>query len=104
LTFGDSVLPPAPVARAHGRNSAGAQEVEDFGAKLRIAIENEVLALGTVGKRLAELLNDPRTGGWCVVLKWMISRRSWRIKNKQYRMRKFAVMTVKKSIPTMTSW
>ena len=29
--FGDSVLSRAPVARPHGRNSAGVQEIEHFG-------------------------------------------------------------------------
>ena len=61
--FSHSVLPRTSVARPHGRNSAGVQEIEHCGAKLRIAIEDEVLVVGTVGERLAELLYDPFTSG-----------------------------------------
>jgi hypothetical protein len=56
-------LPEAPVARPHGRNSAGVQEIEHFGAKHRVAIEDEIPVLRTFGERLAELLYDPFTGG-----------------------------------------
>jgi hypothetical protein len=52
-----------PLARPHGRNSAGVQEIDHFGTKLRVAIEDEVLVLPTVGERLAKLLYDPCARG-----------------------------------------
>ena len=97
-------MPRAPVAGPHGRNSAGVQEIEHFGAKLRVAIEDEILVLRTFGERLAELLYDPFTGGMlCAIEMDDLPVIICGFKNKQYRMRKFAVMTVKKSIPAMLS-
>lgn len=62
-SFCDSVLPRASIARPHGKNSARVQEIEHLGAKLRVAIEDEILVLRTFGERFPQLLYDPFTGG-----------------------------------------
>jgi hypothetical protein len=53
------------------------------------------------GEQKSQLSRESYAVKCSVTLKWMFSRRPCRIRNKQYKIRKLAVITVKKSIPAI---
>ena len=100
--FGNSVLPRAAVA---GRPEIPAESRNIRTSALNVASRSKITYWSSLPSRNAwrSCCTNHSLVGCSVTWKWMISRRLCRIRNKQYRMRRFAVITVKKSIPTSIS-
>lgn len=82
--FGDTVSPGRLRARLLGCQTCRIQERDNIRIELRVAIQNEVAERASLGKRLTQLLYDPRAPVGCRVMsKCRILRRACSMTKKQ---------------------